>query len=91
LPESGDNLRGALFPRPGVNNNKKKDRSQAMSWYQEVGQTLSIAIARLDASQRRTERENCSSTVVDDLRLFGVLPASQQANQSHQSADGVEV
>lgn len=62
-----------------------------MSWYQEVGQTLSIAIARLDATQRRTERKNCSSTVADDFRLVGVLPASQKADQGRQCADGAEV
>lgn len=62
-----------------------------MSWYEEAGQTLFMAIARLDATQRRTEGDNCSSTVADDLRLVGVLPASQQSDQGHQCADGVEV
>lgn len=62
-----------------------------MSWYEEVGQTLSMAIARLDATQRCREGENSFRTFADDPRLVGLLPASQQAEQGHQCADGVVV
>lgn len=62
-----------------------------MGWYEEVDQALSLAIARLEVTQRRTERENRYSTFADDLRRVGLLPALQQENQSHQCADRVTV
>lgn len=62
-----------------------------MSWYEEQHHKLSMAIARLEATQRRIARENRSSTFADDLRRVGLLPALQQENQGHQCADGVTV
>lgn len=60
-----------------------------MSSYEEVGQTLSTAIASLGTVQRCRDGESSYSIVADDLRLVGVLPESQQAEGGHQCADGV--
>lgn len=60
-----------------------------MSWYEEIEQTLSMAIVRLKAAQRQREREDRPSTVADVLRRIGLLPGSHQAEQGYQCADGV--
>lgn len=60
-----------------------------MSWYEEVGQTLSRAIARLDAIQRRRGCENSYITCTDDPQWVGPLPISQQTDQGRQCSDGV--
>lgn len=61
-----------------------------MTWYEEQHHKLSVTIARLEAIEWRLEREIRSSAVADDLRRVGLLPASQQADQGHQCADGVK-
>ena len=58
-----------------------------MSWYEEEDQKLTMAIARLEATQRRIEHENRFSSVTDDLRRAGLLPATRQPVECHQYAD----
>lgn len=56
-----------------------------MNWHEEQSHKLSMAIARLEATQRRIDRERRSSTIAEDLRRVGMLPALQKADQGNHS------
>ncbi|GAB3189921.1 hypothetical protein [Hydrogenophaga aquatica] len=58
-----------------------------MNWYEEQHHKLSMAIARLEATQRRIELNRRSSTVTEELRRVALLPALHQADQGSQSEE----
>ena len=62
-----------------------------MRWNLELEHRLALALARLDASQRRWEMLGCTGVITDDLRRVEAPPAPQLTEQSKDAAQEISV